>query len=102
MCEQKSIYLLYNYDEGDKKVMYRTRKIVKKEVLEKRKKTSGFNEYLAKKYKMKGIRALKFSEGLDELDMLLGIKRSIDFDDQDKKYLDEEQLKELEKLKKFD
>lgn len=74
----------------------------KTEIIEERKKSSGFNEYILKRYREKGARALKFSQGLDELDILLGIKKSSNFDGEDKKYLPEGQLKELVKLEKFD
>lgn len=79
----------------------RTRKI-RPEVIEERKKSRGFNEYILKKYKVKGKRAIRFSEGLDELDILLGIKKALKFDDEDKKYLTESQLKELEKIYKLE
>lgn len=74
----------------------------KTEIIEERKKLSGFNEYILKKYREKGSKALRFSEGLDELDILLGIKKSSRFDDEDKKHLTEGQLRELVKLEKFD
>ena len=74
----------------------------KTEIIEDRKKLSGFNEYILKRYREIGARAIKFSQGLDELDILLGIKRSSKFDDEDKKHLTEGQLKELTKLEKFD
>lgn len=79
----------------------RTRRI-RPEIIEERKKSNGFNEYILKKYKEKGKRAIRFSEGLDELDILLGIKKALKFDDEDKKYLIESQLKELEKIYKFE
>jgi len=79
----------------------RTRK-ARLETIEERKKLSGFNEYILKKYKEKGRRAIRFSQGVDELDILLGIKKALKFDDEDKKYLIESQLKELEKLYKFE
>jgi hypothetical protein len=72
------------------------------ETIEERKKLNGFNEYILKRYREKGARALKFSEGLDELDILLAIKRSSKFDDEDKRHLAEGQLKELVKLEKLD
>ena len=71
----------------------------KTEIIEERKKLSSFNEYILKRYRE---RALRFSEGLDELDILLAIKRSSKFDDEDKKHLTEGQLKELAKLEKLD
>lgn len=74
----------------------------KTETIEERKKLNGFNEYILKRYREKGARALKFSEGLDELDILLGIKKSSKFDEEDKKHLTEGQIKELVKLEKFD
>ncbi len=74
----------------------------KTEIIEERKKLNGFNQYILKRYREKGARAIKFSQGLDELDILLGIKKSSKFDDEDKKHLTEGQLKELVKLKKFD
>ena len=74
----------------------------KTEVIEERKKLSGFNDYILKKYREIGVRAIRFSEGLDELDILLAIKRSSKFDDEDKKHLTEGQLKELAKLEKLD
>lgn len=74
----------------------------KTEIIEERKKLSGFNQYILKRYREKGARAIKFSQGLDELDILLGIKKSSKFDGEDKKHLTEGQLKELEKLEKFD
>jgi len=74
----------------------------KTEIIEERKKSSNFNEYILKRYREKGARAIKFSEGLDELDILLAIKRSSKFDEEDKKHLTEGQIKELAKLEKFD
>ena len=74
----------------------------KTQVIEERKKLSGFNDYILKRYREKGSRAIRFSEGLDELDILLAIKRSSKFDDEDKKHLTEGQLKELINLQKFD
>jgi hypothetical protein len=74
----------------------------KTETIEERKKLNGFNEYILKRYREKGARALKFSEGLDELDILLAIKRSSKFDDEDKKHLTEGQYKELVRLEKLD
>lgn len=74
----------------------------KTEIIEERKKLSSFNEYILKRYREKGTRSLRFSEGLDELDILLAIKRSSKFDDEDKKHLTEGQLKELAKLEKLD
>lgn len=74
----------------------------KTEVIEERKKLNGFNEYILKRYREKGARAIKFSQGVDELDILLGIKKSSKFDDEDKKYLTEGQLKELVNLDKFE
>ena len=72
------------------------------QTIEERKKLSGFNEYILKRYREQGSRALRFSEGLDELDILLGIKKSSKFDDEDKKHLTEGQLKELVRLEKLD
>ena len=74
----------------------------KTEIIEERKKLSGFNEYILKRYREKGARAIRFSEGSDELDILLGIKKTSKFDEEDKKHLTEGQLKELVKLEKFD
>ncbi len=74
----------------------------KTEIIEERKKLNGFNQYILKRYREKGARAIKFSQGLDELDILLGIKKSSKFVDEFKKHLTEGQLKELVKLKKFD
>lgn len=74
----------------------------KTEVIEERKKLSNFNEYILKRYREKGARAIKSSVGLDELDVLLAIKKSSKFDDEDKKHLTEGQIKELIKLEKFD
>ncbi len=78
------------------------RRMLKKDIVEERKKIKGFNEYILKKYKEKGIRAVRYSEGIDELDILLGIKKSSKFDDEDKKYLTEEQIKELVRLERLD
>lgn len=74
----------------------------KTEIIEERKKNSDFDAYILKRYREKGARAIKFSKGLDELDILLGIKKSSKFDDEDKKHLTEGQLKELLKLEKLD
>lgn len=78
------------------------RRKTKAELFEERKKTNGFNEYILKRYKEKGKRAIHSSEGLDELDTLLAIKKASKFDDEDKKYLFEGQLKELERLQILD
>jgi hypothetical protein len=83
----------------ENKIMGRKTKI---EIIEERKKWNGFNQYILKRYREKGIIAIKSSQGLDELDILLGIKTSSKFDDEDKKYLSEGQLKELVILEKFD
>ncbi len=74
----------------------------KTEIIEERKKLNGFNEYILKRYREKGLRAIKSSDGLDELDILLAIKKSSKFDEEDKKHLTEGQLKELVRLEKFD
>jgi hypothetical protein len=74
----------------------------KTETIEERKRLKGFNQYILKRYREKGARILKLSQGLDELDILLGIKESSKFDNEDKKYLTEGQLKDLITLKRFD
>lgn len=58
-----------------------------------------FRQYVAEKYGAKGKRSIRFSSRLDELDILLGIKDAPDFNDDDKKFLNKEQLEELEKLR---
>ncbi len=78
------------------------RRKTKAELFEERKKASGFIEYVLKRYKERGKRAVYSSQGLDELDTLLAIKKASKFDDEDKKYLFEEQKKELERLQIFD
>lgn len=76
--------------------------IVNVEAVEERKKLSGFKEYILNRYKERGKRALRSSQGLDELDTLLAIKRSSKFDEEDEKYLNKSQLKELERLRLID
>jgi hypothetical protein len=74
----------------------------KQEIFEERKRINRFNDYILSRYKEKGKMAIESSQGLDELDTLLAIKKASKFDDEDKKYLYENQLKELERLKHFD
>jgi len=57
-----------------------------------------FREYMSKKYGAKGRRSIRFCDRLDELDILLGVKGAPDFDEKDKKFLNQGQLEELEKL----
>ncbi len=57
-----------------------------------------FEQYMSDKYGAKGRRSIRFSGRLDELDILLGVKDAQDFDDDDKKFLNDAQLEELEKL----
>lgn len=57
-----------------------------------------FREYMMEKYGAKGRRSIRFTSRLDELDILLGVKNAPDFDEDDKKFLNKEQLEELEKL----
>lgn len=83
----------------ENKKMERKTKI---EMIEERKKMNGFNQYILKRYGEKGANTLRLSEGLDELDILLVIKRSSKFDDEDKKHLTDGQSKELVILEKFD
>jgi hypothetical protein len=60
--------------------------------------TDDFVQYITKKYGPKGRRSIRFADRIDELDILLGVKNSIDFDEDDKKFLNQAQLNELEKL----
>jgi hypothetical protein len=60
--------------------------------------TEDFMQYITKKYGAKGRRSIRFADRIDELDILLGVKDSIDFDEDDKKFLSQTQLDELEKL----
>lgn len=80
----------------------KTDRKTKIEMIEERKKINGFNQYILKRYGNRGATILKLSEGLDELDTLLGIKRSSQFDSEDIKHLTEGQSKELIILKKLD
>jgi len=57
-----------------------------------------FREYISERYGAKGRRSIRFCDRLDELDILLGVKDAPDFDEKDKKFLNQEQLEELEKL----
>ncbi len=57
-----------------------------------------FVQYMTKKYGAKGRRSIRFADRIDELDILLGVKESTDFDEDDKKFLSHVQLNELEKL----
>lgn len=57
-----------------------------------------FREYMTRKYGAKGRRSIRFTGRLDELDILLGVKDAPEFDEDDKKFLNQEQLEELEKL----
>lgn len=57
-----------------------------------------FREYVSEKYGAKGRRSIRFCSRLDELDILLGVKDAPDFDENDKKFLNQEQLEELENL----
>lgn len=62
-----------------------------------------FCEYISKKYGAKGRRAIRFSSRIDEFDILLGLKIASKFDEEDKSYLSDKQLEELEKfIKKED
>jgi hypothetical protein len=74
----------------------------KTEIIEERKKWNGFNRYILKRYGEIGADIIKSSEGLDELDILLAIKRSSKFDNEDKRHLTEGQSKEVVILEKFD
>jgi hypothetical protein len=60
--------------------------------------TEDFVQYMTKKYGAKGRRSIRFADRINELDILLGVKDSTDFDEDDKKFLSREQLDELEKL----
>jgi hypothetical protein len=59
----------------------------------------GFVQYMNEKYGAKGRRSIKFAGRLNELDILLGVKDASEFDEDDKKFLNKEQLEELEKLR---
>lgn len=62
-----------------------------------------FYDYVSKKYGAKGRRAIRFSSRYDEFDILLGLKNASKFDEEDRSYLSEKQLEELEKfIKKED
>jgi hypothetical protein len=60
--------------------------------------TDDFVQYMTEKYGAKGRRAIRFADRIDVLDILLGVKNSTDFDEDDKKFLSQEQLDELERL----
>lgn len=60
--------------------------------------TEDFVQYMTKKYGAKGRRSIRFADRIDELDILLGVKDSTDFDLDDKRFLNREQLDELERL----
>ena len=57
-----------------------------------------FTQYMTKKYGAKGRRSIRFADRIDVLDILLGVKSATDFDEDDKKFLSQEQLDELERL----
>ncbi len=57
-----------------------------------------FKEYMSRRYGAKGRRSIRFCCRPSELDILLGVRDAPDFDDEDKKYLNNEQLDELGKL----
>ena len=57
-----------------------------------------FREYMSSRYGAKGRRSIMYAGRIDELDILLGVKDATDFDDEDKKFLSQGQLDELEKL----
>jgi hypothetical protein len=57
-----------------------------------------FVQYMTEKYGAKGRRSIRFADRLDEVDILLGGKDATDFDEEDKKFLSQEQLDELERL----
>lgn len=60
--------------------------------------TDDFIHYMTKKYGAKGRRSIRFADRIDVLDILLGVKDATDFDEEDKKFLSQAQLDELEKL----
>ncbi len=60
--------------------------------------TEDFMRYMSERYGAKGRRSIRFSGRSNELDILLGMKNAQDMDDEDKKYLDNDQLEELGKL----
>lgn len=60
--------------------------------------TEDFTQYMTEKYGAKGRRSIRFAGRIDRLDILLGVKDATDFDDEDKKFLSQEQLDELERL----
>lgn len=70
----------------------------KDDVGKKPKNLEEFYQYITRKYGAKGRRAIRFSSRSDELDTLLGVKYASKFDEEDMSYLDDEQLRELEKL----
>lgn len=57
-----------------------------------------FMLYVTKKYGAKGRRSIRFAGRIDELDILLGMKDATDFDEEDKKFLSQAQLDDLEGL----
>jgi hypothetical protein len=57
-----------------------------------------FVQYMTKKYGAKGRRSIRFADRVDEVDILLGVKDATDFDEEDKKFLSQEQLDEIERL----
>ena len=60
--------------------------------------TTDFTQYMTEKYGAKGRRSIRFADRIDRLDILLGVKDATDFNDEDKKFLSQYQLDELEKL----
>jgi hypothetical protein len=60
--------------------------------------TEDFVKYMTEKYGAKGRRSIRFADRIDRLDILLGVKDATDFDEEDKKFLSQEQLDELERL----
>lgn len=60
--------------------------------------TEDFAQYMTEKYGAKGRRSIRFADRIDRLDILLGVKNATDFNEDDKKFLSQEQLDELERL----
>ena len=60
--------------------------------------TEDFTQYITEKYGAKGRRSIRFADRIDRLDILLGVKDATDFNEEDKKFLSQEQLDELERL----
>jgi len=90
--------LMKQLEEADSKYMksIHAKYLERFDQLVERKESSGFNEYILKKYGNKGKRDLDMYVGLDEFDILLGIKDLEELDEDDKKFLNGLQLQRVE------